>query len=635
MHRSLLSLAVLASLGATVSAQCAAPTGLRTLETLFAGTTFYANATPPEYGVSMDPGTALRFDLDVDSAIDISAIGVNVLNDGGTYGPVPVPNLVGAPNGTLEFWFVPNDTVNNAVLFTSNPYTHVPPVPPIAPWQQANAGNVGNLVFAAPDTPSMASFSPPIHLAPGNYAVVLVMVPSGTNPATDRIHPLFTNVNSVPTPLTVDDGFVKFDFGGIQSPAFVNGALQYSGTPPYIPNVRIDYTLGTNVAFASPYGAGCYDRKQTFYESFAAPGAPASIDLSGSSLSYFNLGDQYLVSQSAASFPSNGVVPGSTSHYGLPGSATPTHVNTGTPGTTIWGDWDDATSVAYPLPFAFSYPGDGGVPATDVIIGSNGAIWLGNSQPTAPRFLGSYAGWLQGPPSFAVGYCDLYPSDQTTFLGGTGDMFIDSDGSSFVTISWVGVTEYPSGTSSTFQITLLPGGSVDMVWGNTVHAASDLLVGFTPGNGAADPGNGSLPQQVPDLSAATVVGYLSGDGASPAVIRLLDRPKVGNPLVFETSNVDPTVAANITVVSLNPLNGVSLSTLGMPGCSAWVALPELTTFFNVGAGPYQWNVTGSIPATFAGVDVYAQSVQFSTALNPFNQVNLLTSDAVCVHFDVN
>ena len=179
MHKTLASLTAIAVATASLSAQCVAPTGAQNLSTTYFGTTFYAAATPPLYGVSLDPGVAIRCNLAVNANINITAVGSNFLNDGGTYATVPCPNLVGAPNGTCEVWVVPNDTVLNPALFTANAYTHNPSVPPIAPWTHLStaATHVSNLVFAAPDTPSTATFNPPLALAAGNYAVVFVFVP--------------------------------------------------------------------------------------------------------------------------------------------------------------------------------------------------------------------------------------------------------------------------------------------------------------------------------------------------------------------------------------------------------------------------------------------------------------------------
>jgi hypothetical protein len=309
MQKTLLSLAAIAAVAAQLSAQCVAPTGTQTLETTFNGTTFYANTTAPLYGVSVDPGVAVRCDMAVTGNINLTSVGTNFLNDGGTYAGIVVPNLVGSPNGTCEVWVVPNDTVLNATLFTNNLYTHNPSVPPIAPWQllSSQATHISNLVFAAPDTPSTATFNPPLALTPGNYAVVFVFVPKGVatipagtgvaaNPATDRIHPLFTNMNTQPTPSTFADGFITLSNIGVISPAFANGALSPASATPYMPNLSVGYSVGAGAAYQTPYGVGCYDRKQAFYESWTG-GTTMDIDNVGgiNGLDMFNIGTNYIV----------------------------------------------------------------------------------------------------------------------------------------------------------------------------------------------------------------------------------------------------------------------------------------------------------------------------------------------------
>jgi hypothetical protein len=130
-------------------------------------------------------------------------------------------------------------------------------------------------------------------------------------------------------------------------------------------------------------------------------------------------------------------------------------------------------------------------------------------------------------------------------------------------------------------------------------------------------------------------GFLSGDGAFPAAISLPNRPAVGRALTLNVGNVDPSVGANITVISAGSLPGIDLGILGMPGCGAWVTLPEVTSLFALGAPPYSWTVVNPIPAAFAGIDLYAQAVQFSAHVPPYNPANLLLSDAVCFHIDLN
>ena len=647
---------LLASFANSIAAQCQPGAAAQRLATVYSGTMFEGSATPPSYGVSIDPGVGIRFDLASDAPIEIEAIGLNLLVDGGNYG-MPVPNLIGAPNGTLEVWVAQGRSVTEAALFANVQYRHLPPTPPPQPWRLLSdaASHVANLAFAEPDSPSLATFSPPLSLPAGNHAIVLVAVPRGLasipagtgtapNALTDRIHPLFTNLQQVPGPTSYTDRTLTITNPGIQNPAFATTARSPLSTPPVMPNFELRYRLGANSAFQTGYGLGCYDRKQTFYESFLAAGTTggATIDLAPGSVALRKLGARYLVEVGASTYPRGGAQPGSTSWYRLNHPATPTHVNTRAPATTIWGDWDDATSAAYPLPFAFSFPGDGGSPATHLVIGSNGAIWLRNAQPSSPRFGGDYQNWLAGPPSFAPAFFDLYPADRYGFLGGSGEIYIDSDGANYVTVSWVGVTEYPSGaatgTINSFQATLQSSGDVEFTYGRIRHGVSDVLVGFTPGNGASDPGTGATPRRAPDIrNGIATGGFYSGDGARPALLQLANRPKVGSPLAFETSNLDATAAINVTLVSAGRTPGIDLRTLGMAGCSVHIALPEIASFAQLNIGGHaSWPALASIPAAFAGYDLFAQSVQLCTGQGvSYNAANILTSNGVCFRFERN
>ncbi|MEQ1631599.1 MAG: hypothetical protein ABL997_04445 [Planctomycetota bacterium] len=639
MHKTLLSLTAIAVATASLSAQCVAPTGTQNLETTYFGTTFYANLTPPLYGVNIDPGVAIRCDLSVSANINITAVGANFLNDGTAPAGVPVPNLIGAPNGTCEVWVVPSDTVLNPVLFTANPYTHNPSVPPIAPWTHLSnqASHVSNLVYAAPDTPSTATFSPPLTLAPGNYAVVFVFVPTGVatippgtgvpaNPATDRIHPLFTNMNTQPGPTTYTDGFITISNPGVQSPAFVNGALSPTSVTPYMPNFNITYSLGANVAYSTQYGVGCYDRKQTFYESWTNGTMDIDAQAGVNGLDFFNIGSNYIVNTNAA--PGLIVAPGS--------SVGAVQINTQAPALTT-GAWDDALATPITMPFAFAYPSNP-VGSTTLQISSNGIVYFETTTATF-GFYDGYAGFLAGRAAIAAGWSDFEPADLNTFLGGTGNIWYDTDNASYVAVTWQGVQIWNEAANlNTVQIVLSNGGGVQIRYGaggmNSTNAP--ILVGFTPGNGSVDPSSGVTPRLAPDFSvAAGGGGYVSGDGAAPAVISLANRPNVGNALTINTNNIDPSGLINITLISGASLPGIDLAAIGMAGCAANINLPEIASNLGiVGGGSDSWFALGSIPGAFAGVNLYAQSAQLTTGVPSYNPANILVSNAVCIHFDL-
>jgi hypothetical protein len=631
MQRTLLSVAVAGCVAASLSAQCVAPSGPQTIQTPFVTSTHYFG-TP-----TMDPGPANACDLTVDAPISITSVAVNLLNDG----TLALPNLVGAPNGTLEFWAAASDTVMNPALLGT--YTHVPPVGPPAGWVHMNPGETGNLVFAAPDQPSIGTFASPINLGVGTYAIMCVMVPSGPVIATDRIHPLITATTISPVPLTYDDGFVKIQNGQARTAAFSVANLgPTSPAPgPWVPCIQFNYNITVgSLAHQTSYGEGCYDRKFTFYESYSGPIVPnvAQPDVSTGGLNGFNmlfLGDRYLVQN-------NAVAGLSQPFNNSTGAGFPLHPNVNPPGQTSTGGtnpWDDATTGTITLPFAFNYPGGPGGGTTQIDISSNGIIYLGTTNTRTFGFYDDHAAFCAGEAAIAPAWCDWEPADLNTFTGGTGDIWVDSDGSTYVAITFAGVQEWNVASNiSTMQVVLYNGGNVEVRYSGCNHSDAPLLIGFTPGHGSPDPGSGATPRQAPDISsAAGGGGYLSGDGAHPAEIKCQLRPRVGNNLILDVTNADVTTAANITVIStasLLPPTGFPLAGIGMPGCSAHVVLPEILSLFSFGAGPFSWNV-GLIQPAFAGVSLYAQAVQLTVAAPPFNSLNWLVSDAVCFHMNVN
>ena len=74
----------------------------------------------------------------------------------------------------------------------------------------------------------------------------------------------------------------------------------------------------------------------------------------------------------------------------------------------------------------------------------------------------------------------------------------------------------------------------------------------------------------------------------------------------------------------------------MPGCNAYVLLPEAASDFQLATPTVTWNVLPSIPAAFAGATVYAQAAQLLNGLpNPRNIANIVVSDSIVLTFDIN
>jgi hypothetical protein len=655
MQRTLLSLAAVGVAAAALSAQCVQPSQFITT---FDGGTFFGSPT-------VDPGCCHYFDLEVKAGLTINAIGTNFLNNGLTFSGFTVPNLVGT-TARYELYIVDitgglNGGTVVAAANLPRTYLHNPTTMPTAPWNSIAPDAAGTFLVAAPDNPSMTTSFTALHLNPGTYGVCMVFVPNGTTfgtpgttaPASSTLHPLFTNrgLNS-----QVIDQIFTLTSRGERTIAF--GA---AANAQFQPNLRIDYTLDANSAYSTSYGNGCYDRKKTFYQAYDGPanplGAAPNVTTAYPHLQLLPLGspvNQYFVSPAGGTYPLMGV-PGSTNYYDVSSAgATPTHVNNGNPAVSLFGGWDDSASVLYTLPFTLNHP-SGAI--TQISICSNGIVHLGPNAALAYvaggggggrlQFFHLYTEFCDGAPAFSPAFGDLWPADNVTFSGGTGEIYADSDGASWVAISWVNCQEYPNTVNGTFgnsfQVVINSSGIVDYAWGNFKNSdAAPCIIGYSAGDGL-DPGVGmaapraTVPQSAGGLGAyITGVPFLSGNGDKPPILKSVNRPKIGQPLLMQSSNLDPSIMAVITFISGTSIpGGFDLGgVLNMPGCNAYILLPQIVdgTDLNLGAptSTANFGVIPNLPGNY-----FAQSAGLSIASPPFNGQNILVSNAVCLHVAIN
>lgn len=458
-------------------------------------------------------------------------------------------------------------------------------------------------------------------------------------------------INAVPAPATGNITGTSFNVGHLANTVrSVNSTTALAGAvSAFCPTVDLTYnTSVSNAAQSLTVGQGCYNRPYSFYESWVDPNAaftaPLDIDPVGSAgaingLNMFYVGDSYVVTQNAA--PGLSIVPGTGVTTEIVNNTAPTATDSAASNPADDAYWTRA------LPFSFIYPGNP-TGTNQIHISSNGLVWL-----AAPQTAGNLYSFDQGGaanftgfvsrPALAPNWMDLEPFDGATFLGGLGNIIVDTDGTTYYSITWDGVKEWlPTPTPvnlSTVQLVLYAGGSVDIRYGaaGCIHSDCSRLVGFSRGDGV-DGGTGPSPRQYPDLSVATAgLGYVSGDGARNSRLSSTFRPKVGRPLELVTTNFDPQTVFNIGLISTTPLPGIDLAALNMPGCSAYILLPEVASDFQFVATPsVTWSVLGSIPAAFAGASVYAQAAQLlSGAPAPRNVANIVVSNGVTLTFDIN
>lgn len=158
----------------------------------------------------------------------------------------------------------------------------------------------------------------------------------------------------------------------------------------------------------------------------------------------------------------------------------------------------DDTSQQLALGFTFPFQG---TDYTDVWVNSNGNLTFGSGDTD---FSESISEFLADQPRIAALWDDLNPS-----IG--GNVIADGDSSS-MTVSFVGVPEFPATGSNTFSVTMHADGSINISYAGVT--ATDGLVGVTPG-GLVPGGAGAVDLSTSATWSATGSTYEQFIGGNP------------------------------------------------------------------------------------------------------------------------
>jgi hypothetical protein len=523
-------------------------------------------------------GGGLYIDLQVNNTLTITSIN-HWLNVGSTTTPF---------NGNVswELWLGPSTYLGNV----TNPslWTKVGQTTPVPYTSTGGYTQLTNLTVVP--VPQIAA----VTLAPGSYGFALRSI-GGNNAYTNGTGCTSTSIPGSCTNTTFSNADLVIRGGAAQNAFLGGGVFQ-----PRMFAGAITYTLGgTPITFASrqPYGKGCYDKFRSFYELFPSS---VGVDFNNTSmrLTYDSVSNSYVAT--AGTTPVQIVTSPTLGHL-------------------------DNNDIVVPLTNSqpIIYPGVGGpaVVTTSVEMNSNGYIKLAGTAPSVNN--PDVTAWLTSTAVRIGNHHDMDPS-----VGGTTHYDFDTASGAHV-FTWNAVpTRAIAASSNTFQMAFFANGDVEFRWGVMSQAGGGgwpTLVGFTPGNGAADPGSIDITASLPFATAG------------------IDQPALAltanaNPVLGTTVNltVGNATGANIGLTflclnNLGPLSpaGLDLGVLGAPGCVANVDI-------NTGTGFLVSNIPGvgtlttpfTIPANqvaLVGLQIYGQSVWLDTTQNA---AGLLTSNAL-------
>jgi hypothetical protein len=332
-------------------------------------------------------------------------------------------------------------------------------------------------------------------------------------------------------------------------------------------------------------GAGCYGHGRSFYESFTPGGA---MDLSDSTLSLLPNGNGgYNVQRVGPTlfFPHGGTSLGLTD--------------------------DSGVQIALPASFgALPYPGGS---TTSIYVCSNGFLWLAppavpdnDSQPDSGRLVGL-------GPRLAPFWHDLLPT-------AANNVYFDVDpNGTTVYVTWNDVPSYTTPAARTnLQVALNSSGTVEFRYGQVHGGRQAAIVGWSPGNGAADVGSTDLSSQLafttglPEQMPLTLRGTV---------------PQLGTTLTQTLTGVPPASLLSLRLLGFTAVAApLDLGLIGAPGCRQYIGASGLATSVMSGAVPTITFFIPPVPA-YLGAVLYAQALTLSPGANASGILssNLVTS----------
>lgn len=441
------------------------------------------------------------------------------------------------------------------------------------------AGTSATVASSGRNLPTPTTFATPIVLQPGLHGIAV------QHWGTGAAYTAGTAVGNI----YASTAEMDFREGGSANPPIFGGTQN----SPRVMNCSIHYQPLGGFAAAAPYGSGCggVAEYSSYYQNFGA----ASFDLGGAT------GNVRTIAHTA--------VPG-VGYVALPGGN-----NWFTPQSANLNLADESVSAALPLGFTFTPPT--GTPTTQIWVCDNGYIWLNAAgradfTPGANELLGEGAR-----------LCPLWISLRPT----SGSITFDTDPTNGVAyVTWLGVPEgSSSGAAVDMQVALYQNGDFEFRYGaETIGALSSTfsLVGYSPGNGALDPGN-------TDISASLPI-FTRPDQVVPDLSLSSTRPVEGQTMAITIDDIPAGTAVGVMVVSFQQFLPGLQPFPGLGSCFLFAGLQSRVLFLSAGSSH---NLSLPIPtAVMRGRSAYAQAITLSPNVNPFG---VATSNGMAWTIDVN
>ena len=261
---------------------------------------------------------------------------------------------------------------------------------------------------------------------------------------------------------------------------------------------------------------------------------------------------------------------------------------------------DDGIQRNQALGFTFPCPGAATPTTTAIDIAANG--WVGLT-PFEVIDTGFYVG-ASGAEMIRFARIAAWWDDLNPAAGG-GVHFNQLSNPTRAVITWNQVPQFGNTDQNTIQLKLFPNGDMELFY--QLGCMDDAIVGYSSGNGVADPGSIDLSMTIPTTF---------GPYGSPLTLRS-NRPQLGATIVYQTSNI-PNNAGLAAVVFGATRTANPLDAIGMTGCTQLCSADLASGRINLQTGQFSFPVPNQ--TSFIGITLTHQSIVFAPRANPLGVI---------------
>jgi hypothetical protein len=184
-------------------------------------------------------------------------------------------------------------------------------------------------------------------------------------------------------------------------------------------------------------------------------------------------------------------------------------------------------------------------------------------------------------------------------------------------VTWNGVPSFGGASPSTFQVAFIDDGTSDRIElryqtlaNDSTSNAGNMMIGFSLGGGAIDPGASNL--------SAGGISTVADQG--PLSLSAAGRPVLGTSTTYTLDNIRANASVSAMYITFFGASPTPLSAYGLfqaAGCNLHIHLPSAVPLgqLMIGSPTGSQNLVWPLEAAFVGAQLYTQGIALAPAEN--------------------